>query len=182
MASRRLGPGELLAGASGLLLLLALFLPWFGLDGRVRVPGTGEAITVEGRSVDAWEAFGAIDLVLVAVAVIAVTLPVVALRATPPRALVDALTGAATLAALLIVYRLIDVPEIPVEEEPGDTAYETGRRLGTFFGLLCTAGIAWGASLVRAQAAATERAPAAPPARPPTAPPAPAPVARPAPA
>src|SRR5918997_7043037 len=156
MASRRLGPGELLAGASGLSLLLALFLPWFGLDGRVRVPGSGEAITVEGRSLDAWEAFGAIDIVLALVAIVAIALPVVGMVATPPRPLTDAVAAAAALAALLIVYRLIDVPEIPVEEGPGDTAYETGRRLGTFFGLLCTAGIAWGASLVRAQAAATE--------------------------
>ncbi len=44
MTSRRPGPGELLAGASGVLLLLVMFLPWFGLDGRARVPGTGQVI------------------------------------------------------------------------------------------------------------------------------------------
>ena len=41
MASRRPGPGELLAGASGVLLLLAMFLPWFGLDGGCGCPDTG---------------------------------------------------------------------------------------------------------------------------------------------
>ena len=68
MASRRPGPGELLAGASGLLLVLVMFLPWFGLDARVRLPGTGEVITVDGGNLNAWEAFGAIDIVLVVAA------------------------------------------------------------------------------------------------------------------
>jgi hypothetical protein len=169
MASRRPGPGELLAGASGLLLLLAMFLPWFGLNGRARVPGSGQVITVGRDNLDAWEAFSAIDVVLAVAAVLAVAVLVAALVSTPPPPLVLAATGAAALAALLIVYRLIDVPDIPIGD-PGDTTYETGRRIGAFFGLLCTAGIAWGAGLMGAAA------PTAKPEPEPTAPePAPAP-------
>ena len=138
MASRRPGPGELLAGASGALLLVAMFLPWFGLDGRVRVPGTGQVISVGRDPLNAWEAFGAIDVVLAAVAVLAMTVLVVALLRSPPPALVAAAAGGAAAGALLIVYRLIDVPDIPIGDA-GDTAYETGRKLGAFFGLLCTA-------------------------------------------
>ena len=160
MVSRRPGPGELLAGASGLLLLIAMFVPWFGLDGRARVPGSGQVISVTGDNVNAWQAFGAIDLVLALAALLAIAVFAFSLVSTPPPALAVAATAAAALAALLIVYRLIDVPDIPVEDA-GDTAYETGRRLGAFFGLLCTAGIAWGANLVAGAASASRAAPEA---------------------
>jgi hypothetical protein len=178
MAPRRPGPGELLAGASGVLLLLAMFLPWFGLNGRARVPGTGEVISVGRDNLNAWEAFSAIDVVLAVAAALAILVLVVALVSTPPPGLVVAATGAAALAALLIVYRLIDVPDIAVAD-PGDTAYETGRRLGVFFGLLCTAGIAWAAGRMGAAAAApapAAPAPASARATPAPAPPEPAPV------
>jgi outer membrane biosynthesis protein TonB len=159
MRARHPGPGELVAGAGGLLLLLAMFLPWFGLNGRARVPGSGEVITVGRGEIDAWEAFSGIDVLLLLVAALAVALLVLALLSTPPPELAVAVSGASAVAALLIVYRLIDVPDLPIGD-PGDTAYETGRRIGAFFGLLCTAGIAWGAGRAGAAAAAAE--PAAP--------------------
>jgi hypothetical protein len=179
MRARHPGPGELVAGAGGLLLLLAMFLPWFGLNGRARVPGSGEVITVGRGNIDAWEAFSGIDVLLLLVAALAIALLVLAVVSTPPQELAVAVSGASALAALLIVYRLIDVPDLPIGD-PGDTAYETGRRLGAFFGLLCTAGIAWGAGRAGATAAAAERS-AAPRAE--AAPPEPAPArTRPAPA
>src|SRR5215213_2878468 len=141
MAQRRPGPGELLAGASGLLLLLAMSLPWFGLNGRVRVPGSGEVISLGRDNVDAWAAFAAIDVVQALTAGLGIAVLAVSFVAAPPPWLTLATTAAAALAALLVVYRLIDVPDIPIGDA-GDTAYETGRRLGAFFGLLCTAGIA----------------------------------------
>ena len=180
MTPRRPGPGALLAGASGVLLLLVMFLPWFGLNGRARVPGTGQVISLGRDNLSAWEAFGAIDVVLAVAAALAILVLVVALVSTPPPALVAAAAGAAAVAALLIVYRLIDVPDIAVAD-PGDTAYETGRRLGVFFGLLCTAGIAWGAGRVAAEAAVPEGVPAAAPARPEPEPATPARRARPLP-
>jgi len=161
MRARHPGPGELVAGAGGLLLLLAMFLPWFGLNGRARVPGSGEVITVGRGEVDAWEAFSGIDVLLLLVAALAMALLVLALVSTPPPELAVAVSGASALAALLIVYRLIDAPDLPIGDA-GDTAYETGRRIGAFFGLICTAGIAWGAG--RAGAAAAPAPAAAAPA------------------
>jgi hypothetical protein len=160
MASRRPGPGELLVGASGLLLLLAMFLPWFGLDGRVRVPNLG-VISIGAQNQNAWDAFGAIDVVLAVAAALAIALAVVAFYAEPPPGLVLAVIAGAGLAALLVVYRLIDVPDIRIEV-PGDASYEVGRRLGAFFGLLCTAGMTWGANLVGAVAPAPARETPAP--------------------
>ena len=153
MRARHPGPGELVAGAGGLLLLVAMFLPWFGLNGRARVPGSGEVITVGRGNIDAWEAFSGIDVLLLLVAALAIGLLVFALLTTPPPELAVAVSGASAVGALLIVYRLIDVPDLPIGDA-GDTAYETGRRLGAFFGLLCTAGIAWGAGRAGATAAA----------------------------
>jgi hypothetical protein len=155
MRARQPGPGALVAGAGGLLLLLAMFLPWFGLNGRARVPGSGEVITVGRGNIDAWEAFSGIDVLLLLVAALAIGLLVAALRSTPPPELAVAVSGASAVAALLIVYRLIDVPDLPIGDA-GDTSYETGRRIGAFFGLVCTAGIAWGAGRVVAGAPAAE--------------------------
>ena len=163
MAPRRPGPGELLAGASGLLLLLAMFLPWFGLNGRARVPSVG-VIEIGAGNLNAWEAFGAIDVVLAAAAALAIAFAVTAAFAQPPPALALAVVGAAGLAALLIVFRLIDPPDIHVEAS--NTAYETARRLGAFFGLLCTAGMTWGTNWSGAVEPAQAPAPVAEPARP----------------
>jgi hypothetical protein len=186
MRARHPGPGELVAGAGGLLLLLAMFLPWFGLNGRARVPGSGEVITVGRGNIDAWEAFSGIDVLLLLVSALAIALLVLAVVSTPPPELAVAVSGASALAALLIVYRLVDAPDLPIGD-PGDTAYETGRRLGAFFGLLCTAGIAWGAgragaAAATATAAATAPAPASASSAPTPARPAPTPAASPTPA
>lgn len=50
--------GALLAGASGVLLIASLFLPWFGLDLRVELPGDGATINAEQARLTGWEEFG----------------------------------------------------------------------------------------------------------------------------
>jgi hypothetical protein len=152
MASRRPGPGELVAGASGLVLLLAMFLPWYGVDSSARLPGTERVVTVSGGDVNAWEAFAGIDLVLAIAAALAIAVLLVGLEREPPAGLALAAVAGAMAAALLIVLRLIDAPEIAIDRA-ADTAYDIGRRLGAFLALLSTAGIAWGAgALVTARA------------------------------
>jgi hypothetical protein len=137
--------GALVAAASGLLLLLAMFLPWFGIDASFTLPGGGP-VTVDDRSFSAWEAFGVADLLLCVTGAAAIALAVLRTAgALPPGLALLALVVAAVLSALAIVYRLIDPPDLPLTQAE-DVTYETGRRLGAFFGLLCTAGIAWGAN------------------------------------
>src|SRR5829696_8990221 len=154
MMSRQPGPGELAAGAGGLLLLLAMLLPWFGMDASFVLPGSDEAVTVDDRSLSAWQAFGWVDLVLAMTAALAIGLVLVPERRRSEVGL--ALTAFAALSALLIVVRLFDPPNLELPDVAGGVTLEVGRRLGAFFGLLCAAAIAWGANR------ATIRAPAEP--------------------
>ncbi len=144
MEPRSPGPGEFVAGAGGALLLLATFLPWFGVDSAVQLPGRSEATTVRGVGVNAWHAFAAIDVVLLIVALLALALlvlPLLGVRAgRTPLALAVVVAG--LVCAVLVVYRLIDPPDLTTAADTAST--ETGRRLGPFFALLAALAITWG--------------------------------------
>lgn len=144
MDPRRPRPGELVAGAGGALLLISTFLPWFGLDSAVRLPGRA-AVTVRGDGVSAWHAFAFVDIVLLLAALAALALlalrPLGTSPARTPLPLV--VIGAGLVCALLIVYRLLDPPGLATAADTAAT--ETGRRIGPFFALLATAGMTWGA-------------------------------------
>jgi hypothetical protein len=60
MDLRRLRAGEWVLGAAGLVLLVALFLPWYGDPSRT-----------------AWQSLSVLDLILAALGLIAVAIPVV---------------------------------------------------------------------------------------------------------
>jgi hypothetical protein len=85
---RRLDAGALLVAASAGLLVVALFLHWFGHD---------------GTAITAWQAFEVLDLVLLAAAVAAV---LAAFGRLPARVLL----GAAGVVALVVVSQLIQPP------------------------------------------------------------------------
>jgi drug/metabolite transporter (DMT)-like permease len=102
---RRLRDGDWIAGAGGLALLAAMFLSWFS-----------------GAS--AWRAFSVLDVVLALLALVPLALVVLqATRASPslPVALSVLTTVAGALAALLILYRIVNQPgpNDAVEVEPG---------------------------------------------------------------
>ena len=89
MDLRRLRAGEWIAGISGLALLVALFLPWYGDDAGSR---TG------------WESLGALDVVLAVVALAALAIPVVtAVQRVPALPLAhQSLTALVGLLALVL--------------------------------------------------------------------------------
>lgn len=105
-----------LLAAGALLLLVALFLGWYGVDlqaARVQEAERLSDAALSGSRLTGWEAFSAIDVLLAVAAVTgAATGLVPVLRggaALVPWASGIA-TGAAGLAALVIVYRIIDQP------------------------------------------------------------------------
>ena len=135
-------------GVSGLLLLVALFLPWYELGQGIVV---GPADVLDARA-SAWDAFTILDVLLAlgALAAIAVVI-VTALEATPavPIALESLVTLFAILLLLLVVFRLADPPDVTFLEStsaPGarSNVEDIDRVAGAWLGLVSVLGICAG--------------------------------------
>ena len=150
MDTGNLGRGALIAGVSGVLLFIFMFIGWYGAGGEAgeaieAAQEAAEQLGVQGpeeadTSANAWEAFDFTDLVMflaviVAVGVAAVTL--IGASASLPVAGSAITTGIGALAFLLVLYRLINPPG------EGDI----DREIGIWLGLLATAGITVGGYL-----------------------------------
>ena len=120
MDLRRLRAGEWVAAASGMALLVSLFLPWYG-----------------PQSVTAWESLSAIDVLLAFVAATGVLLAIVTAAqrvAAIPVALSALVALAAIVGVLLVLFRMIDIPD-----------GASGREWALWLGLAGAAGILVGA-------------------------------------
>jgi uncharacterized membrane protein len=103
---RRLRAGEWFAAAGGILLIVALVLPWY--EGIEPLSGY-EALTV-------------IDILLTLFALLALALPVLQATQNAPNkpvgaAVMTVVFGA--LATMLVLFRLIDAPADGLEVRPG---------------------------------------------------------------
>jgi hypothetical protein len=130
MDLRRLRAGEWIAAASGAALLASLFLPWY----EAGAGDLGGAADLTG-----WEALGAIDVVvgLVAAAAIALLVVTAAQRVPAVPVMMDALvTLAGIVAALLVLIRVLDLPD-----------GAAGRGWALWLGLTGALGIVLGGSL-----------------------------------
>jgi hypothetical protein len=132
--------GEWLAGVSGVVLLVALFLDWYG-------PLVGY------DKLSAWEAFGVVDVVLALAAVWAIALAAMTAldrSQAVPTALASLLTYVALLALALVLYRVISPPDHLQSATPGrPTGYipsgDPSREVGLWIGLAATVGVLAGA-------------------------------------
>ena len=144
----------MIAGVGGIVLLISLFLPWYGVS--VDVAGFSASESGSG-----WEALGFIDIFLSLIAL--VTIAVVGARAMGslpdevPGAVV--LLGLGALAVLLVLYRIID---IPVDNVPDGV--DVSRKLGVFIALVGAAAVAYGGWRTNEESAGIEPSPARPPA------------------
>jgi hypothetical protein len=121
---------ELIAAASGLLLIVALFLPWYTRDTEI----AGALIT---QTWTAWQATPVIATLLFLVGAVAI-----GAAAAPPGFRRDrVLLPLGLLALLLVVFRAIDLPLADVDLVEGDRA-DTSRQVGLFLALLACAVIA----------------------------------------
>jgi hypothetical protein len=120
MDLRRLRVGEWLVGTCGVLLLVALFLPWYG-----------------DPSATGWEAFSVLDVILVLLALAALSVPIVTAAHRVP-ALPLALESLVALFGVLgVILVLIRVLNLPGEAD--------SRDIGLWLGFLATVGITGGA-------------------------------------
>jgi len=135
--SSKVGLGETIAGISGLLLFIFMFLPWYGIDS---VGGFG----IDGEEVSAWEAFSFIDMLLFLIAVVVVGLVLVQLaEVTPdlPRPPAQIVMVAGAVAFALILFRMIVAPGV---DSDFGLEVDLGRKLGILLGLITAAGITYG--------------------------------------
>jgi hypothetical protein len=126
----RLRAGELLGGAGAVLLLVALFLPWFGFAERLQSPGS-----------TGWDRLGWFVLALAVAAVAAGTWLVIATAAGRP---VTQVMGAAVLASTIapIAFLALLLRALAFQPGPNDV---TTVRYGAWIGLLAAAALAIGA-------------------------------------
>jgi hypothetical protein len=130
--------GELIAGAGGVLLLVALLLPWYGRDTDI----AGAVIT---ETWTAWQTLPVVTVLLFAIAAVAIAVPAARLlRSTPASFRGDRLLVVlGALGLLLVLFRLIDMPIPDIDLVQGDHA-DSSRGPGVLLALLATAGIAYG--------------------------------------
>jgi hypothetical protein len=116
MDLRRLRVGEWVVGACGVLLLVALFLDWYGDPPE-----------------NAWEALTVLDVILAVVALSAISVPIVtAAHRVPavPLALESLVALIALVGVILVLIRVLNLP--------GDAH---SREIGLWLGLVATLGI-----------------------------------------
>jgi hypothetical protein len=131
----RLRRGELVAGASGLLLLVFMFaLTWYAVTGALR-----PTLAALGRptSYNGWEGLTAVRWLLLATALVALALAYfqAAQRAPAiPVSLAVSVTVLGALSVLTLIYKvLINTPRSGLDQ-----------RAGAYLGLLAAIGIAYG--------------------------------------
>jgi hypothetical protein len=134
----RLRRGEAIAAVSAALLFVLMFFDWF----RGELAG-GQSVSAPDIGGSAWESLDLIPLLLLAaiVATLAATaLKLAGARYRPPVAPNAAVAFLGGLATLLIVFRLLDTPNVDL----GGLTIDTSPQLGAFLGLIAAAGIAYG--------------------------------------
>jgi hypothetical protein len=134
--------GALIAGIAGALLFIVMWLSWFGAPetevvtpaGDIDIGSFAEAAGVD-TTLNAWQAFDFIDIILLLTVIASVGLLVMSAMGTSvnlPVAASAIVTGLGALATLLVLYRIIDTP------------YDFDREFGVFLGLLLCAGVTIG--------------------------------------
>jgi hypothetical protein len=144
----------LIAGASGLLLLISMLLPWYGRETDI----AGAVVT---ESWTAWQSLSVIAVLLFAIGVTAIAVTIGRLIWSAPERFRDdrMLIALGLLGVVLVLFRLAVIPIAGIDLHPGDSA-DTTRGIGIFLALLGTAGIAYGGRRA-ARADARVRRPAA---------------------
>src|SRR4051794_35579654 len=121
MDASRLGRGEMIATASALVLLIVMFIDWFGGD--------------YFGGINAWQAFDFINLILfltIVVTLVGALFTATAQSVNTPVAISAITTVLGIFCVLLILFRILD--------PPGDL----DREIGVFLGLIASVGIVLG--------------------------------------
>jgi hypothetical protein len=133
----RVSFGETIAGVSGFLLLLFMFLPWFGYSAEL-----GGVASVDSVNGNFWEVSSFLDVLLFLVGLIAVGAALAqaagAMPANLPAPAGLIVLGAGALAVLIVLFRLLVPPDGGIDE------IDVSRKIGVFLGLIAAAGVTFG--------------------------------------
>lgn len=139
MEVNNLRTGEKIAGATGIALLLIMFIfGWFSYgEGQFSASG------------NAWETMEFIRFIILLAALSGIALALVSATQTQvnmPVALSAITAGLGILATLLILFRLISPPDFGIGDIADATGqdFDVGRDIGVFLGLIAAAGVAYG--------------------------------------
>ena len=141
--------GAAVAGASGILLVISLFMTWYQFPGAGIGGEVGDVLGLdveEALTRSGWEAFEVLDVLCVVAGLVAVVRAGVALlgednNPSIPGSILTLALGAVTLA--FILYRVVNPPGIGLD-----------RELGLWVGTFAAGGIVYG-SFVAMQAGRT---------------------------
>lgn len=142
MDPSQLSPGAKAAGGAGILLLISMFLPWYEVSASV----AGFSASDSGS---AWQVFGLIDLVLFVTGAAAVGVAIASMQnklGALPVPAGQLLLGLGGFATLLVVFRILNVPDGDIPD--GVEGIDIGRKFGLFVGLIATAAVAYAGSLL----------------------------------
>ena len=148
MNLRRLRVGEWIFGVSAAVLLVSLFLPWWGLKGDWIDLGPGGP--VEGgfaESLDevttwtAWQIFSVADLLLALLGVLAIVVWAIVARATAAGPGVAGETLLAPLAVVAAIVVLVQVLSTPDTLEAAPPIPDPTTEYGAWLGLAATLGV-----------------------------------------
>lgn len=150
MDLRRVRIGEWIFGVSAAVLLVSLFLPWWGLEGEWI--GLGPAGPIEGpdqgpgveTTWSAWEIFSIADVLLALLALLALAVWVLVARWSAPG---PGLAGEVLLAPLALALSIVVVVQIlatPGALEVPAPIRDPTLELGGWLGLLSTLGVLLG--------------------------------------
>ena len=130
--------GDMIAAAAGVILFISLFLNWY------KVSAAGGLIKVSA-SVSGWEALGFIDVLLFLIAIVAIAVAVARAMSFTPRGLPFSLglllLVLGGLAVLLVLFRILSIPDEGASNVPG---VDVGRSFGIFVALIGAIGVAVG--------------------------------------
>jgi cytochrome bd-type quinol oxidase subunit 2 len=145
---RRLRSGELIAGAGAILLLVSMFLDWYGVSLSTVSLGSFQ---LPHASTNAWDSFTVVDILLALTIASGLTLVwSQATRRSPavPVAFSVLSTVLAILSALVTLWRIVDPPAIDLPGRLGAIVAPHLSRtveVGAWIGLLATVVTAVGA-------------------------------------
>jgi hypothetical protein len=108
---RRVRTWEWFTGLAGLVLLVSLFLPWYG----VAADGAAAAVVEDAGSASGWEALSVIDIFLALTALLAISHPIVTAAQRTiavPQALSAFIVWIALFAGILLLIRLLSPPGV----------------------------------------------------------------------